>query len=163
MTAFEVPVGPALVVSFQRYRCPASGLVDAPAASCGALPVLTPGAGVLLVPCPDGEALWIGLLPGGAGAAVTVQALGAELTVHVPPVHALAGMPRASGAGPLWAIARHADGAPVCRRIDVVAVSGSVATTVRVELIDSQRYAALSGQPLPPLDESAAYGGWLLP
>lgn len=163
MTVFEVPIGPALVVSFQRYRCPASGLVDATVASCGAVPVLAPGPGLLLVPCPDGEALWIGLLPAGAGGVVTVRALDVELTVPVPPVHALAGMPRSPGAGPRWAIARHTDGAPVCRRIEIMVESGSDSAAVRVDLIDSARYAALSGRTLPPLDESAAYGGWLLP
>jgi hypothetical protein len=53
-------LGPFLRVSFQRYPRPASGILDAPPSTWGALPI---GArkGELVVPLADDEALWLGL------------------------------------------------------------------------------------------------------
>lgn len=161
---YGAAVGPGLAVSFQRYRCPPSGLVERPTASCGALPVVADRPGVVLVPCPQGEALWIGLAAqGSARTVVAVHALGATVHLDVPPAHAAIGVPRGAPGGPVWAFARAADGPPPCARIDLTVTSGPVDTDLRVELVDPAVYTAATGRDLPPLDEGAAYGGWLLP
>lgn len=163
---FEVAAGPGLRLSFQRYRCPESGLVDRFAPSCGALPVLVASPD-LLVPCPRGEALWIGLLPvrpTGAAGTVLVRALGSVQVVEVPPAYGIMGAPRTDvpEAIPCWALAR-ASNSPPCLRIELAVTFGDTRTAVGVELIDPDRYAALAGRRLPPLDEAAAYDGRRLP
>ena len=56
-----------LLLSFQRYACPADGIVLELPTSLGALPV---GAGAegFLLPLAEAEAFWIGVMGGGAPA-----------------------------------------------------------------------------------------------
>jgi hypothetical protein len=58
---FEFPLAETLTVSFQRYPCPAAGVVSALPRSWGALPVAETGPLELAVPVPEGEAVWLGL------------------------------------------------------------------------------------------------------
>ena len=58
---FEFPLSETLTVSFQRYPCPAAGVVSALPRSWGALPVAEMGPRELAVPVPEGEAVWLGL------------------------------------------------------------------------------------------------------
>jgi hypothetical protein len=53
----------SLSVSFQRYGYPPGGFVTGLPTSYGALPFLVERTGRLLLPCPTGEAFWIGLVP----------------------------------------------------------------------------------------------------
>lgn len=71
----EYAVTPALSVSFQRYRYPASGSVDGLPRSAGAAPLQVSGPGRLIVASPAGEALWIGLIPEPAAPASLVTVL----------------------------------------------------------------------------------------
>jgi hypothetical protein len=176
-------------VSFQRYPYPEGGVLDALPRSCGALPILGPipsggvgGVGGVTVPCPAGEALWIGLVRTGlvraglertglvrtevAGPTWRVAASVAvsEALVDVPPAVAVPGLPR--GDGTWWALAREprGAGAPACDVLELRAVpAGGAAASVRVVLVDAGEYRALGGAPLEPLDAGAAYGGWRLP
>jgi hypothetical protein len=161
-------VAEGLGVSFQRYPYPPSGTINALPRSCGALPILRGGPDELLVPCPAGEALWIGLVrsPGidaawqvrvvtTTGAPVPVEAL-----VDVPPAVAVPGLPR--GDGTWWALAREAAPGYPGFELRVSSSSGS-ATSVRVELLSARDYESISGAPLEPLDTGSAYGGWRLP
>jgi hypothetical protein len=58
----EHAVTDALTVSFQRYPYPPSGWVETLPKSRGALPLALAAPGHLLLACPVGEALWIGLV-----------------------------------------------------------------------------------------------------
>jgi hypothetical protein len=58
----EHAVTDALTVSFQRYPYPPSGWVEALPRSRGALPLALAAPDRLLLACPAGEALWIGLV-----------------------------------------------------------------------------------------------------
>src|SRR6188474_1972511 len=50
-----------LQISFQRFPCPPSGVVETPPRSWGALPVARAGEFELLLPVERGEAVWIGV------------------------------------------------------------------------------------------------------
>lgn len=58
----EHAVTAALTVSFQRYPYPPSGWVETLPKSRGALPLALAAPGHVLLACPVGEALWIGLV-----------------------------------------------------------------------------------------------------
>ena len=136
----EYPLTPTLSVSFQRYPCPPAGWVTALAPSYGALPILrTPRQ--LLLPCPDGEAFWIGLVRTPAERqhrlrlVVTtadgkhIDALTGTLADHIEPPKDddLQGAPRHGvpgifrGDGSWWALAYRpvATSAPACRTIEL--------------------------------------------
>jgi hypothetical protein len=63
----EHAVTPALTVSFQRYPYPPSGWLETLPRSRGALPLAVPAPDHLLLPCPSGEAFWIGLVATARG------------------------------------------------------------------------------------------------
>jgi hypothetical protein len=182
----ELALTPTLFVSFQRYPYPPSGFVTGLPTSCGALPMLADAPGHLLVPSPEGEAFWIGLVGSRQGTPATVRAL-ATLTsgdrvdavtgastdrpsgagelpagpghLTVPPAHGLAGISR--GDGTWWAFARDAPAPAVaCPSLELVSPP---AGQVRVDLLAAAEFESLAGTPLPPLDPSGRYGGWRLP
>src|SRR5688500_13074951 len=64
---FEYALTQSVSVSFQRYPFPAAGVVTALAPSWGALPFLPSAPHQLVLPCPNGEALWIGLVTSARG------------------------------------------------------------------------------------------------
>lgn len=136
----EYPLTQTLAVSFQRYPCPAAGWITALPSSYGALPLLrTPRQ--LLLPCPDGEAFWIGLVTTPPErqhrlrVVVTtadgkrIDALIGTLADHTEPPkdEDLQGAPRHGvpgifrGDGSWWALAYRpvATSAPACRSIEL--------------------------------------------
>jgi hypothetical protein len=152
-----------LLLSFQRYACPADGIVLELPTSLGALPV---GAGAegFLLPLGEAEAFWIGVM-GGAPAnswplAITcVDRTGATLPIASITSKAdafLPGYPRPDGR---WgALCRGA-----CSMILIEVGRTNAIPRATVRLVSPREYAALTGQPEPPpLDPSAGYGGWRL-
>lgn len=151
----EWPLADSLSLSCQRHPLPDSGVVQGIPRSWGALPLLVAGPRHLLVPVPDGEGLWLGLvrepgaptwpvrvlaLPGGGGPVVDVltghpEDRGGE-GVLVPPAHAVVGMAR--GDGTFWPFTRAArrTGGLSCAALDV-----------------------LTGLPNPPIDPPGATTG----
>src|SRR4051794_4698701 len=108
----EFALADTLSLSFQRYPWPGSAVVRELPRSWGALPVTRSGPLDLLVPVPEGEAMWMGLLrppdgpawalrvlahlqPGGSTDAVTgepvADAAGDLAVLRVPPRRALEG------------------------------------------------------------------------
>ena len=73
-TMYEFLVTPSLSISFQRYPYPPTGFVTALPTSCGALPFEAGAPGHLILPSPDGEAFWIGLIPAPAAQPATRRA-----------------------------------------------------------------------------------------
>jgi hypothetical protein len=138
---YEYPLTPSLAVSFQRYPYPPTGVVTELPSSWGALPLLLRAPQQLLLPCPAGEAFWIGLVPSPADAGCLLhvlvstpsgELLDAMTGTHVnrsdptpvegyqtPPRPGLAGISR--GDGSWWALAHDADGpsAPQCRGVEL--------------------------------------------
>jgi hypothetical protein len=147
VTVYEYPFSSTLLVSFQRYPQPDDGLLRRLPPSWGALPLLASGPRHVLVPLPDGEAFWLGLVRTAHGPAWTLHVLAslpsnerldvvtgvpadpsrgeAFGSVSVPPSHAVEGIAR--GDGTWWPFTRGptAD-APVCRALDLL---GSPAPT----------------------------------
>lgn len=176
-----LPLG--LVLSFQRYALPDSGVIEAAPASLGALPVGLSSDGELLLPLAPRECFWIGLRADTAhplelatalesdGALIDVmtgEAWNASTAVRarVPGTALIAGIRRADGAfNPLL----RDDGVgqrPRGRRLQlwVGAIGGRAAAPVPVELVDYAGFRARTGLPAPePLDPDAGYKGWLLP
>jgi hypothetical protein len=157
-----------LSLSFQRYPYPPAGSFGALPPSCGALPIVVRPVGELTVPCPAGEAFWIGLVHSQverqACTVSVVTVVGATDPIAVPPHYAFGGTPRADGT--TWALAREAaaEGATPCDSLVVeVASAAGERASARVALVDVEEFEALSGYRLPPLEEDAAYGGWRLP
>jgi hypothetical protein len=62
---YEYVLTRSMSISFQRFPYPPTGLVTALPTSWGALPLLHSAPGELVLPCPQGEAFWIGLVPSG--------------------------------------------------------------------------------------------------
>jgi len=138
---YEYPLTPSLAVSFQRYPYPPTGVVTELPSSWGALPLLLRAPQQLVLPCPAGEAFWIGLVPSHAYprcllrvlvSTASGELLDAMTGTHVsrsdqislkgyqtPPRPGLAGIPR--GDGSWWTLAHDADdpSAPQCRGIQL--------------------------------------------
>jgi hypothetical protein len=162
---------PALSISFQRYRYPADGSVTSLTSSYGALPLFTSAPSRLVLPCPDGEAFWIGLVtsPGAEQhhvRAVISTASGDRISTEdlpAPPLHGIPGLRR--GDDSWWALARQPDlpTAPACRDIELLCTLSGQATSVIVNIVAPEEFQELSGSALPPLDEDDRYGGWRLP
>jgi hypothetical protein len=135
----EWPLTDTLSLSCQRHPLPDSGVARSVPRSWGALPLLDVGPRQLLVPVPDGEGLWLGLvretgaptwpvrvLAVLAGGGPVVDALTGRAEVPggegllVPPAHAVLGISR--GDGTWWPFTRAAPhaGALSCARLDVM-------------------------------------------
>jgi hypothetical protein len=139
---YDFAAADELSVSFQRFPYPATGIVDALPASCGALPVFIEGPGRILVPSPAGEAMWIALLnspdaapmavhftastrPDGRvdvlnGHGIAVSASAPATFIEVPPYRFIRGIPRPGGGW--WPLARHAERpkAPSCQALELM-------------------------------------------
>jgi hypothetical protein len=142
----EFPLTPTLSVSFQRYPYPPRGFLTALPSSWGALPIHADAPRHLTLPCPEGEAFWIGLVlaPNGGPTIVRVLASVAPSAwrdaiagapsdrprptdpadITVPTQHAVAGIAR--GDGTWWAFARDTGGtaAPPCRGMELLSRPG---------------------------------------
>lgn len=173
---YEYALTPALSVSFQRYPCPASGSVTGLARSWGALPLLSGGPGRLVLPCPAGEAFWIGLVATGTGplprlGVHVVTATGDRLDaltggpapdsgdLAAAPPHGLPGIVRPDGTW--WVFTRDPVGSqvPVCREIGV----RTAGAEVRVDVVGTDEFVTRGGAEVPTLDETQTYRGWRLP
>jgi hypothetical protein len=154
--------------------------------SWGALPVVQEGPRGLVVPVPEGEAVWIGLSrpldapgwavrvlahlqPGGptdavAGGAAT-DAAGDLTVLPVPPRRALEGIARPAGGW--WSLIRVPPGpdAPACSGLEIWAQRDGAPPEPpwSVHLVDPAAFTARTGTEVPPLAPDAPYGGWRLP
>jgi hypothetical protein len=144
----------SLLVSFQRYVRPASGVVTRAPGSLGALPVAA-AASEFLLPLADGEAFWIGVMsPALDLKAVRLEAVlsdrrqSLELRRTAPDLAVAAGVERPDGSFDV-----------LDRSVLAVAVDGAL-----VRVVDPPTYQTLSGETPPgPLDPSGGFGGWQLP
>jgi hypothetical protein len=148
----EHAVTPALTVSFQRYPYPPSGWLETLPRSRGALPLAVPAPDHLLLPCPSGEAFWIGLVatargPSSRVGVVARLASGDRVDLEtgappatspapgpaggplrpgfaVPPRFAVEGIARQDGGW--WALALEAPGpgAPACAGLELAVWTG---------------------------------------
>lgn len=179
----ELTLPAGLVVSFQRYALPESGVIEAAPASLGALPVGLSRDRELLLPLAPRECFWIGLSADSAHPLELAAALESDdgaidvmtgkawnastaARARVPGTPLIDGIRRADGAfDPLL----REDGAarrPPGRRLQLWAGKPGerAAAPVLVELVDYAAFSARTGLPEPePLDPDAAYKGWLLP
>lgn len=160
---YEIRATPQLAVSFQRYRRPAAGLVAGVPRSCGALPVAQTAPGEWVVPCPPGEAVWIGLVRTAAGppCRVVVGSAAGTADADVPPDYAVVGVP--AGGGYVRVLTLGASPRLDLRVAAAGASPAALAVALAVALVDAAAFAALTGVALPGLDESASYGGGRLP
>ncbi|HQR70916.1 MAG TPA: hypothetical protein PLE54_09965 [Burkholderiaceae bacterium] len=182
-TGLRLP--PGVVLSFQRYELPASGVIDRAPASLGALPVALSRDGELLLPLAPRECFWIGLTSDAAqplslsvaverddGSATDVLS-GAPWNAADPACAGVPGVSRIDGV-------RRADGCfePLLRDDGsgrgrrgrglrfIVNARGATAAplSATLEFVDYADFSARSGSPPPaPLDRDAGYKGWLLP
>lgn len=85
-----------LSLSCQRHPAPDSGIVRSVPRSWGALPLLVAGPRHLLVPVPDGEGLWLGLVRDTGAPTWPVRVL-AVLSGGGPVLDVLTGLPGTAG------------------------------------------------------------------
>jgi hypothetical protein len=181
---YTVVLGEAVILSFQRFARPISGVIGRAPSSLGALPVAVGPGGVFLVPVADGEAVWLGLESAAEGefARVTIMArlssgrdvnaisgkpwMGrSEPSRSVPPAQFVEGIPRADEQ--LAVFARPWDSAPGsgCDALLMIVTSRQQRDLrYRFELVDYGRFTTISGlEPPQPMDPGNGYQGWLLP
>lgn len=140
----EYPVAAALTISFQRYPYPPYGWITTLPRSRGALPFTVTAPGHLVLPCPSGEAFWIGLIAAPAGpssrvSVVATLASGEQVDLAtgtapgadrhrvgwvVPPRFAVEGI--AGEDGTWWALALDAlaTPAPSCAALELLVSTG---------------------------------------
>jgi hypothetical protein len=160
-----------LVVSFQRYALPETGLIEGELpSSLGALPVAAVGRRFLL-PVAFGEAFWIGLAMEARVALqlrltpVPAEGQAEEERIALPRVRAIPGW-RRQGDASLRPFTRSGTAVSMSlAELRLVAEAGKYPpATATIELVDYPAYAARSGQPAPDqLDPEAGYKGYLLP
>ncbi|MGY1670364.1 hypothetical protein [Geodermatophilus sp. SYSU D00710] len=176
-----------MALSFQRYPLTGTSVLHELPRSWGALPVVdTEEAGRLLLPVPDGEGVWLGLLPDRGSPAREIQvaaALSSQGVVDVAtgqavrqsagwrPVPSLRSVPGiARGENSWWPLSRaaRAAGTPACEELTVRLRPGAAAkprpeVSVRVSFVDPVEWEERTGHAVPPLRPDAPYGGWRLP
>ena len=177
----RLPAG--LVLSFQRYALPESGVIETAPASLGALPVGLSRDRELLLPLAPRECFWIGLSADAAQPlelAVAVERddglidvmtgeawnASAAVRARVPGTPVIDGIRRADGAFDPLLRDDGAEQKPRGRRLQlwVGKLAERAATPVLVEFVDYATFSARTGLPTPdPLDPDAGYKGWLLP
>jgi len=147
------------VISFQRFRRPANGIVQKAPKSCGVLPAGFGRSGLLLA-VPRDEAFWIGVLLDASWRG--------ELAIGVERIDrtliSLARIGR-SGATTIDGMPRPDGGFEVLCSDTILAVqidNGSV--SCRIELTSVEDFVARTGrEPPSPFNADAAYQGWRLP
>jgi hypothetical protein len=148
---YEYALTPSLSLSFQRYPYPPAGVVTALPRSWGALPFLLSAPQQLVLPCLDGEAFWIGLVPSPDGrryrlgvlvsiaSDARVDALTGAAADEIQPVadedlpqrHGIPGIFR--GGGRWWVFARDSGDTPGpgCLEIELLCQFAETAKPVR--------------------------------
>ena len=169
-----------LVLSFQLYL-PAAGVAPGvPPPSLGAVRPRPGPGGEYLVPLREDEAVWIGLVREGRGAAPRLAALGwlgghahdlrsgrrvaagRAPTPACAPVETWPGLKRRRGGWRPFALAE----AGGCERLEFRAArdGGPGFARARVRLVPPAEFEARTGCPAPPpADPAAGYRGWRLP
>ena len=148
------------VVSFQRYLCPSDKIVGDTPSSYGALPVAPEGDHYLL-PLPDQEAFWVGvILPKdwdrGTLSFAAMHADGGVLVSEQfarPGMFAIPGIKRSDGQFDVF-----------CRgSVSELQLAGA-GGIARILVSDPRTYGVRTGQAPPEaFDPNAAFGGWRLP
>jgi hypothetical protein len=167
-----------LVLSFQRFALPATGVIDRLPPSLGALPAGVAQDGTLMLPVADGEAFWIGAStdgPDGQAEVMVSSVLSDGRTRVAPTLRAapsarLAGLPRGDGGYDAFTRTATTSG-PGCDALTFrcrIRQRGrpwpARFTRLVVRLAGPDAFAAATGVPPPgPLDPGAGYGGWRLP
>jgi len=147
------------VVSFQRFRRPADGIVHQAPSSCGVLPVGFGGGGLWLA-VPRDEAFWIGVLLDASWRG--------ELEIGVERIdRTLISLARTgrSGASTIDGIPRPDGRVDVFCHDTILAVQlDGGAVVCRIELTSVDDFVARTGRKPPsPFNADAAYQGWRLP
>jgi hypothetical protein len=134
----------ALTISFQRYPYPPSGRIETLPKSRGALPFSLAAPNHLVLPCPPGEAFWIGLIATPQGPSSLVEAVATlhsgeqvDLTtgtalaagphrgaIVVPPRFAVEGIAAADGGWWALALDARATPAPSCAGLRLLVRTG---------------------------------------
>jgi hypothetical protein len=148
------------VVSFQRYPCPSDKIVGDAPSSYGALPVAPEGDHHLL-PLPDQEAFWVGIIlpkdwDRGTLSFVAMHADGGVLVSEQfirPGMFVIPGIKRPDGQFDVF-----------CREsVSELLLAGAGGIT-RIVVSDPRTFATRTGQAPPePFDPNSAFGGWMLP
>lgn len=170
---YEYALAPSLSVSFQRYPYPPAGLVTALPTSWGALPFVLSAPRQLILPCPDGEAFWIGLIPSPAGRRYRLRVLVSMASgdrvdaltgtpaddtrppsvedLPTPPRYGVPGIFR--GDGSWWAFARDTGNAPApaCREIQLLCRFADTGKPIRQTNYPSRQHVG-PGYPQPSAD-----------
>lgn len=189
MMAGQLALGPHLILTFQRFRYPPTGLVERPPASLGALPIGRSASGAWLLPLADGECFWIGMSESRA-VAPSMLAVMAELgdatrldavsgqpwdershgELALPGALWLAGM-RKEGIQPVvWKVFGQKHSAPAAASCVSLTFrlrscdAGEDDITTRIDIVDYVNFTHATGVAAPlPMDDAAAYQGWRLP
>lgn len=164
-------------VSFQRFRVPPSGLLEALPSSLGALPVGLTRHGTMLLPLDAEEAFWIGAsdLPGSLANHLRIEAQlrdGTALSlttpdVTVPPDHRFFGFPRPDGL--MAALSRSETEAASGLKSLRISVRKHASTMARsaqavIHVVGYKIYAERTQRSEPdPLDPDAQFSRVLLP
>lgn len=151
-----------LLISFQRYLCPSSNIINAIPQSLGALPVGEGPDGYLL-PVALNEAFWLNVLllskkPIFFNSLKIVAISPIDQQVMIAKLEP----PRNfSSPGILLSNRRYK---PFCRKNVIRFTLHLDNFSIRLSLTDYQYYCEFTGNPPPsPLDPNAGFGGWLLP
>lgn len=159
---YEYALTRSMSISFQRFPYPPTGLVTALPTSRGALPLLHSSPGKLVLPCPSGEAFWIGLVSSGQAqnrlrvivslasehrvdALTGADADDIQRASDIPaPRNGIPGIFR--GDGSWWAFARDAGdtAAPACLEIELLCRSVEATEPLRVTNDPGRQHAARS-------------------
>jgi hypothetical protein len=181
----ELRLPDGLVLSFQRYALPESGVIEEAPASLGALPVGIARDGELLLPLAQRECFWIGLRLEAVqplGLAVALEREDGALidmlsgdawdaraaaVAHLPGTQRIEGIRRSDGAfDPLLRDDGEGRG-PQGARLHFWVRSiheRAAARSMVLQLVDYATFTARTGLPPPDaLDPDAGYKGWLLP
>lgn len=186
-----VALAPGLLLSFQRFQRPQSGLIDRAPSSLGFLPVGWAATREWLLPLADNECFWIGLGESAAtpprwlavavefGSGAARDAVTGEVWQHsragmlpVPGTPLIAGIQRPDGTLAVFARTAVPFPASSCVRIRLYAspqpclearCDGDV-SMLALRLADYEVFATETGLAAPAtLDPVAGYQGWRLP
>jgi hypothetical protein len=159
-------IGNALLVYLEHAYAPAGpmgpGAVPRPH---GVAPAAVSAPGVVVAAVAAGEAIWLGFQAVDPARPVPVRIRMAGFdTVNLtcPPDTRLVGMPHGEGVQPFGTTTSESSGGELLEALELTAWTPA-ATTVAIQLVRPERFAALTGVVPKPIDPDSAYGGWRLP